>query len=480
MTSTNALGKDRIGKLLFRLALPAIIAQLVNVLYNMVDRIYIGNMDHASSAMAALSVSLPLITLIIAFTRLIGVGGAPLCAIKLGEQNKEEAEKIMTNSFVMLLITGIVITVCTLLFQEPLLTWFGADKESLPLAMEYVSIYALGTIFVQISLGMNAYITTQGFARVSMVTVLVGAVLNIILDPIFIFGFDMGVRGAALATIIAQAISALWVLRFLFGEDSTIKIRKKYAIPDYKTVLAIMALGISPFTMSVTESLLQISFNNQLSTYGGVMAVGVMAVLVSLWQFISLPLDGLMQGAQPIMSYNYGAKNYTRVRQTFIVAFKTCMVVGALASITIMLFASTFSRIFAKDIETIVFASWALRIYLVGGVIFGAQICCQQSFMALGQAGKSLSMALFRKVVLLIPLLYIMPYLIGDSTLANSIASPIHALVNHGGNVFAVLVSEPISDILAASMTSLLFYRFYKKKLCREDAPIETIKESIK
>lgn len=480
MASTNALGKDSIGKLLFRLALPAIVAQLVNVLYNMVDRIYIGNMDNASAAMAALSVSLPLITMIIAFTRLVGVGGAPLCAIKLGEQNKDEAEKIMTNSFIMLIITGLIITVGTIVFQEPLLTWFGADAKSLPLAMEYVSIYALGTIFVQISLGMNAYITTQGFARISMVTVLVGAIINIILDPIFIFGLHMGVRGAALATIIAQGVSALWVLRFLFGPDSTIKIKKKYAMPDIKTVLAIMALGISPFTMSVTESLLQISFNNQLSAYGGVMAVGVMAILVSLWQFVSLPLDGLMQGAQPIISYNYGAKNYTRVRKTCILSFKTCMIVGAIASITIMLFSSTFSRIFAKDMETIAFASWALRIYLVGGIIFGAQICCQQSFMALGQAGKSLSMALFRKIVLLIPLLYIMPYLIGDSNLASTISLPIQDLVYHGGNVFAVLVSEPISDILAASVTSLLFYRFYKKELCKDDVPIEEKEESIK
>lgn len=480
MTTTNALGKEKIGKLMFSLALPAIIAQLVNVLYNMVDRIYIGNMNHATSAMAALSVCLPLITLIIAFTRLVGIGGAPLCAIKLGEQNHDEAEKIMTNSFVMLIIVGIIITIATLCFQEPLLRWFGADQESLPLAMEYVSIYALGTIFVQISLGMNAYITTQGFARVSMVTVVVGAIANIILDPIFIFAFDMGVQGAALATIIAQGISAIWVLKFLFGASSTIRIRKEYLVPKMKIVLSIMALGVSPFTMSVTESLLQISFNNQLSAYGGVMAVGVMAILVSLWQFVLLPLDGLMQGAQPILSYNYGAKNYTRVRQTFKLAFKTCIIVAAILSIVIMVFASSFSRIFAKDVNTIAFASWALRIYLFGGILFGAQICCQQSFMALGQAGKSLSMALFRKVVLLIPLLYILPSMIGDSSLAGFMALPVSDLVYHGGNVFAVLVSEPISDIVAASVTTILFFFFYRSHLCKEDEPIPEEDKDIK
>ncbi len=476
MVSKNALGHDSILKLLITLSIPAIVAQIVNVLYNMVDRIYIGNMANGSDAMAALSISLPLITLITAFTRLLGSGGAPLCAIKMGEKDLEGAQKIMTNSFVMLIACSIVITVVTLLFQEPLLMMFGADAVTLPLAKQYVTIYVIGTIFVQISLGMNSYITTQGFAKMSMITVLVGAILNIILDPIFIFGFNMGVQGAALATIIAQCASAVWVLCFLFGKRSIIKIQRKYLLPDFKIVLAIMALGVSPFTMSATESLLQITFNNQLYLYGGVMAVASMSVLNSLWQFITLPLDGFMMGAQPILSYNYGAKNYQRVRDTFKLAFKICMFVAFTMMFIIMIFAPTFTRIFISDPSTIAFTSWALRIFVAGGGLFGAQICCQQSFMALGQAGKSLSMALFRKIILLVPMLYIMPYLFGASSLANTLGQPIQQYVYDAGSVFSVLVSEPISDSLAAITTATLFYFFYKKHLCK---PNEQIEEDI-
>lgn len=468
MVKENKLGSENIGKLLFTLSMPAIFAQIVNVLYTMVDRVYIGNMEGSTNAMAALSVALPLITFIIAFTRLLGVGGAPLCAIKMGQKDKDGAEEIMTNSFVMLIIASIIITILTLLFKEPLLILFGADAATLPLAIEYVQIYALGTIFVQISLGMNSYITTQGFARISMTTVLVGAITNIILDPIFIFWFDMGVRGAALATIIAQGVSAVWVLKFLFGKKSTIKIKKEYIIPKVKIVLSIMALGISPFTMSATESLLQIAFNNQLAQFGGMMAVGVMATLLSLWQFITLPLDGLTQGAQPIMSYNYGAKNYDRVRKTFKILFVTCMVVGVTVTSLIMYFSTTFSRVFTSDPTTVVFSAWAIRVFMVGGLMFGAQICCQQSFMALGQAKQSLAMALFRKVVLLIPLIYIMPNIIGDSNIAFNMSMPINDLVVDAPRVFSVFVCEPISDIIAACTTSTLFYVFYKKNLCQD------------
>ncbi len=473
MATNNALGHSSIFKLLITLSIPAIVAQIVNVLYNMVDRIYIGNMESGSTAMAALSVSLPLITIITAFTRLLGSGGAPLCAIKMGEQDSEAAEKIMTNSFVMLIASSIVITVITLLFQEQFLTIFGADSTTLPLAKEYIGIYVIGTVFVQISLGMNSYITTQGFAKMSMITVLVGAILNIILDPIFIFGFNMGVKGAALATVIAQGCSALWVLRFLFGKRSIIKINRKYIKPDFKVVLSIMALGVSPFTMSATESLLQITFNNQLDIYGGVMAVASMSVLNSLWQFITLPLDGLMMGAQPILSYNYGAKNYSRVRKTFKISLAICLLVATLTTGTIMFFAPTFTRIFISDPNTIEFTAWALRIFVAGGALFGAQICCQQSFMALGQAGKSLSMALFRKVVVLIPLLYISPYLFGDSAIAESFGSSISQYVYDAGSVFSVIVSEPISDSLAAITTTCLFIHFYKKHLCKKDQNVE-------
>lgn len=469
MAEENKLGYEKIPKLLLSLAIPSIIAQLVNILYNMVDRIYIGQMSDGTTAMAALSVCLPIITFISAFTMLVGTGGAPLCAIRLGEDNKDKAEEIMTNSFSMLLITGILLTMIILVFQKPLLYLFGATDETIKQAMSYISIYALGTIFVQMTLGMNAYINTQGYAKIGMFTVLIGAILNIILDPLFIFAFDMGVSGAALATIISQGVSALWVLRFLFSNKSIIKIRKEYFIPKLSIVFSIMALGISPFVMNATESFLQISFNNQLSLYGGTMAVASMAILNSLWQFITLPLQGLCQGAQPIMSYNYGAKNYARVRNTFKLLFGLCVGLSMAVGFSVIIFSKFFVSIFTVDPSTIRFASWALRVYLAGAVLFGAQIACQQSFMALGQAKISLSMAIFRKIILLIPLIYILPIVLGDTFIAQYMSSSIADMVHNGSKVFAVLFAEPVSDVLAALTTSTMFYRFYKKNLSLED-----------
>lgn len=473
MATNQKLAYERIPKLLFSLAIPSIIAQLVNILYNIVDRIYIGQMSNGTTAMAALSVALPILTFITAFTQLVGVGGAPLCAIKLGEQRKDKAEQIMTNSFVLLIITGLILTIITLIFKEPLLLLFGANEETLSQAISYIQIYALGTIFVQITLGMNAYINTQGFAKIGMFTVVIGAIINIVLDPLFIFVFDMGVSGAALATIIAQGVSALWVLIFLFGQKSIIKIRKHYCIPHLHIVLSIMALGVSPFVQTATESLLQISFNNQLLIYGGTMAVATMAILMSLWQFITLPLQGLCQGAQPIISYNFGAKNYTRVRQTFQLMFKLCLGFAFIASGIVMFFSDFFVSIFASDQQTIVFASWALRVFLIGSGMFGAQIACQQAFMALGQAKVSVWMAITRKIILLIPLIYIFPYILGGSSLASSLAMPIASLVNDGSRVFAVLFAEPVSDILAACITTFMFLRFYRRQLKQPDQMIE-------
>lgn len=469
----NKLGYEKISKLLLSLAIPSIIAQLVNVLYNMVDRIYIGQMTDGTTAMASLSVALPILTFVTAFTRLVGDGGAPLCAIRMGEKRQDKAEEIMTASFVLLIVVGFILTVVILVFKEPLLLLFGANEETLPQAVSYISIYALGTIFVQITLGMNAYINTQGFAKMGMCTVVIGAVLNIVLDPVFIFGFDMGVSGAALATIIAQGVSALWVLFFLFGKKSTIKIRKQYLIPQPRIVLSITSLGVSPFVMSSTESLLQISFNNQLSLYGGTMAVATMAILLSLWQFITLPLQGLCQGAQPILSYNYGAKNYTRVRDTFRLTFLLCVGFACIVGGMIMICSHFFVSIFASDPKTIEFASWALKIYLFGSGIFGAQIACQQSFMALGQAKISLCMAITRKIILLIPLIYIFPYLIGGTSFAMMMSSGVVSMVKDGANVFAVLFAEPVSDIIAACITTYMFMRFYRKELKKPDEVIE-------
>lgn len=461
----NNLGTGSIGKLLLSLAIPSIIAQLVNVLYNMVDRIYIGQMHNGTTAMAALSVALPIVTFVMAFTQLVGIGGAPLCAIRMGEKRQDKAEQIMTTSFVMLIALGLFLTLIIELFAHPLLTLFGANAETLPLASNYIRIYAIGNIFVMITLGMNAYINTQGFAKFGMATVLIGAVLNIVLDPIFIFVFNMGVSGAALATILAQCVSALWVLKFLFGKKSTIHMRKEYVAVDPKVCFAIMSLGISPFVMQGTESLLQISFNHQLLAYGGNLAVATMAILLSLQQFVTLPLQGLCQGAQPIMSYNYGARNLERVRNTFKLVFFLCLGLSFVCTSTVLVFAKTFVSIFASDPTTIRFASWALRIYLVGMTTFGMQIACQQSFMALGQAKISLSMALLRKVVLLIPLIYILPVIMGNSGIASSLSSSIASLVIDSGRCFSVLFAEPVSDILAACTTTFMFMKFYKKNL---------------
>ena len=473
MNGTDRLGTEKIGKLLLGLAVPSIIAQVVNILYNMVDRIFIGRIENGTVAMSALSIALPIITFIMAVTMLLGMGGAPLAAIKLGQGNKAGAEKILTNSFIMLIFSSVILTTLVLIFNEPLLRMFGADESNLQMAIEYISIYSLGTIFVQISLGMNPYINTQGYAKFGMLTVLIGAVLNIILDPILIFGFGMGVRGAALATIISQGVSALWVLKFLFGKKSTIKIRKKFAKPDIRVIGAICTLGVSPFIMNATESFLQIAFNNQLARYGGTMAVGTMAILLSLYQMISMPLQGFCQGAQPIMSYNYGAKNLDRVRKTFKLLFVCCLSYSLLGIGMILIFSDAFGAIFTNDPEALRMVQWAVRVYLMGGLIFGAQIACQQSFIYLGQAKRSLAMALFRKVILLIPLIFILPDLIGGTNFAINIAAPVADLCKDGGKVFAVLAAESISDIIAAITTTALFYSFYKKHLKSDSSEIK-------
>lgn len=464
MENTNELATKKVRSLLVSLAIPAIIAMLVNMLYNMVDRIYIGNMPNGTVGMAGLAVAVPIITLIQAFTQLFGTGGAPLAAIMLGKEKKEEAEKIMMASFTALIASGIVLMIAIETFKKPILLLFGADEVSLQPAMEYISIYALGTICVQIAQGMNPYINTQGFAKMGMATILIGAVLNIVLDPIFIFVMEMGITGAAVATVISQGISAAWVLYFLF-KKSPIKLRVEYLPPKLDTLGSIMMLGVSPFVMSATEGLLQISFNSRMSIYGGSIAVGSMAVLMSLYQIVLLPLTGICQGAQPILSYNYGAKNYDRVRETFRLSFKVCLIYSFVVAGGIMLFSSVFARIFSNDGDVIRYTTWAIRVYLFGGMVFGAQIACQQSFMALGQAKRSLCMALLRKVILLIPLIYILPVVLGESALAQVMAGTVMDLTKDGARVFCVLLAEPIADILAATVTSLTFLYFYKRKL---------------
>ena len=446
MKKTNDLGKGNIGKLLISLAAPAIVAQLVNVLYNIVDRIFIGRMDNGELAMAGVGVAFPILMLISAFSALIGMGGAPLCAIKMGEKNNDEAEKIMSNSFSMLLIIAVILTTGFLIFKEPILWAFGASEATIGYALDYLSIYVLGTIFVQIALGMNSYINTQGFAKIGMMTVVIGAVINIVLDPIFIFVFDLGVKGAALATVAGQMVSALWVLKFLFGKKSILKIRKKYMVPDLKVVGSTMALGVSPFIMQSTESLVLISLNTRLSMFGGDIAVGAMTIMSSIMQIILMPLQGLAQGAQPIVSYNYGAKQMDRVKKTFKLTLISCLSFTVIMCSLLMLFPNLFVGIFNNEPELVAITTWAIRIYFLGIFVFGAQIACQQTFLALGQAKISLFLALLRKIILLIPLVFILPM-----------------FINNG--LFAVLLAEPVADILAAFTTATCFAIFYKKTL---------------
>lgn len=448
--ATMDLGKDRVGMLLFKLAMPAIVAQIVNVLYNIVDRIFIGKIPNGDLAMAGVGVAFPIILIISAFSALLGMGGAPLAAIKMGEGNNSEAEKIMSNSFSLLTSVGILLTVIFLIFKEPILWKFGASEATIGYATEYLTTYLIGTIAVQIALGMNAFINTQGFAMIGMCTVMLGAGINIILDPILIFGLGMGVKGAALATIIAQFVSAIWVLIFLFGKKSTLKIRKKYLIPNPKIAFSIMALGVSPFIMQSTESLVLISLNNQLSNYGGDLAVGAMTIMSSIMQMIMLPIMGISQGAQPILSYNYGAKQMDRVKQTFKLQIICCMVFTTAMWAMLMLFPQVFVRIFNNKQELVDITSWSIRIYFAGIFMFGAQGACQQTFLALGQAKTSLILALLRKIVLLVPLIFILPMFVSDSN-----------------KLQAVLTAEPIADVLAAVTTMICFTIFYKKTLSK-------------
>lgn len=444
---TEELGTCSVGKLLFKLAVPAIAAQIINLLYNLVDRMYIGHIAEVGKlALTGVGVCLPLIMLISAFAALVSMGAAPRASIFLGKGEKDNAEKTLGNSFSLLVIISIILTLIFFFFAEYLLLIFGASENTIEYATSYMKIYSIGTIFVQLTLGLNAFISAQGFAKVSMMTVLIGAIFNIVLDPILIFGFNMGVSGAALATIISQALSMLWILKFLTGKKTTLKIKRKNLSLSKNIVLPSIALGLAPFIMQATESLIAVCFNSSLLKYGGDIAVGAMTILTSVMQFSMLPLNGLTQGGQPILSYNYGAKNPERVKKAFKILLISCvtysMILWALAMIT----PKSFVLIFNNDPELLDFTSNALRIYMALSGIFGIQIACQQSFIALGNAKTSLFLALLRKIILLIPLIYIMPIFISDKTTA-------------------VFMAEPVADFIAVSTTAILFYIQFKKAM---------------
>ena len=429
-----------VGKLLFSLAMPAIAAQIVNLLYNMVDRIYIGHIPGAGPlALTGLGVAFPVITLISAFAALVGFGGAPRASIAMGKNDNDTAEKILGNCVFTLVCLSVVLTGIFFLFAEPVLYAFGASEETIVYALPYLRIYVLGTLFVQITTGLNSFITAQGFSSVGMKTVMIGAGLNLVLDPVFIFVFKMGVQGAAIATVLSQAVSAIWVIRFLSGKKTILRIRRANLRFVWKIIGPALALGASPFIMQSTESLISVCFNTSLQKYGGDIAVGAMTILTSVMQVSLMPLSGLCQGMQPIVSFNFGAKNPDRVRKAFLITLASCLGYATVLWSLAMLIPKGLAGIFTSDAELLDYAAWALRIYMGSTCLFGAQIACQQTFVAMGKAVQSLFLAVLRKIILLVPLIYIMPLFFEDK-------------------VFGVFFAEPVADFLAVCATVSLFF----------------------
>ena len=451
------LGSGSITGWLIRLAVPAIIAQLVNLLYNMVDRIYIGHIPQTGDiALTGLGLCFPVLMIVTAFSKLIGAGGAPRAAIWMGKGDNKAAEQILGNCVTSLFLCSVALTVLLEIFAEPILWMFGASEQTLPYALGYMRIYVAGSIFVMFTLGLNTFITTQGFAQISMKTVLIGAVTNIILDPIFIFGFHMGVKGAALATILSQAISAIWVLRFLSGKKTVLHIKWENMRVQGSVMLPVMALGISPFVMNITESLINIAFNSSLSKYGGDIAVGAMTILSSIMQFQFMMVQGLGQGAQPLLSYNYGALKIDRVKKTIRILVAACLICTLSVWTVIELFPGVFVRMFNSSSQELYdMTTWAMRIYMASTGIFGIQMAIQQTCMALGQAKMSLFIACLRKIILLMPLIYLLPLFIENK-------------------VFAVFLAEPVSDLISVIVASILFLCNINKILSEENVRRKT------
>lgn len=447
MQDKEFLGTAPVGRLLAKLAIPTVLAQLVNMLYNIVDRIYIGRMPlDGDLALTGVGLCMPIILIVAAFAALVGGGGAPRASIFMGQKRTEEAEEAMGGCFTLLIAVSLVLTAALLLWNRQFLMAFGGSPNTIEYAVGYMNIYALGTVFVQLTLGMNAYISAQGFTRVSMISVIIGAVCNIVLDPLFIYGFHMGVRGAALATILSQAISCAWVLRFLFGKKTFLRLRGKYLRIRWKVVAPCLALGLASFIMQSSESVISMCFNASLQTYGGDIAVGAMTILTAVMQFAMLPLQGLGQGAQPILSYNYGAGNKERVKKAFFCLLKVSLTYSVVLWGLVELFPHVFASIFTPKPELIAFSARALRIYMGGVVIFGIQVACQMAFISLGKALSSIIVAVVRKFVLLLPLIYIVPHFVADKTMG-------------------VYLAEPIADILAVLFTAVLFAFQFRKAL---------------
>ena len=450
-TNNTYLGTEPVGSLLRKLAIPSVTAQLINMLYNIVDRIYIGHMpEHGAMALTGVGVCMPIIMIVTAFASVSSTGGAPRSSIFMGKQDYEKAEKTLGNCFFMQIFISVILTAVLLLWSRDFLLAFGASKRTIPYATDYMNIYALGTVFVQLTLGMNAFISAQGFAKTSMLSVIIGAVCNITLDPIFIFGFHMGVQGAALATIISQAISAVWVLSFLCGKKTILRLKLSHIRFCPEIALPCIALGASTFVMQSSESIISICFNSSLLKYGGDVAVGAMTILTSVMQFAMLPLQGLGQGAQPIISYNYGAKNPSRVKQAFFLLLKCSCLYAVIFWVLVLAVPSAFVQMFTTDTALISFTVNAIRIYFAVTVLFGIQVACQMTFIAINNAKSSIIVAVVRKFVLLIPLIYLMPHLFTADKCR------------------AVYMAEPVADVIAVTFTSILFFHQFRKELRME------------
>lgn len=442
------LGTEPLGKLLFKLAVPSVVAQIINMLYNIVDRIYIGHMAEGGSlALTGLGVCMPIIMVVSAFAALVSMGGAPRASIAMGRGDNSAAEYILGNCFVLQIIISAILTSVLLIWDRDLLLAFGASPDTIEFAAGYMDIYATGTIFVQLTLGMNAFITAQGFSKTSMYTVLIGAVSNIILDPVFIFGFDMGVQGAALATVISQCISCVWVLFFLRSEKTILKLKKENMHLEAKVILPCLALGLAAFIMQSSESIISVSFNTSLLKYGGDIAVGAMTILSSINMFAMLPLQGLGQGAQPIVSYNYGAKDAKRVRGAFRLLLKSSLIYATALWLIIMLLPQVFTSLFTTNAELAAFTQSAMRRYFAVMFMFGIQIACQMTFTAIGSAKSSIAVAVVRKFVLLLPLIYLMPALFPAD------------------KAMAVYLAEPAADFIAVTFTAILFSIQFKRAM---------------
>lgn len=450
-TNNTYLGTEPVGSLLRKLAIPSVTAQLINMLYNIVDRIYIGHMpEHGAMALTGVGVCMPIIMIVTAFASVSSTGGAPRSSIFMGKQDYEKAEKTLGNCFFMQIFISVILTAVLLLWSRDFLLAFGASKRTISYATDYMNIYALGTVFVQLTLGMNAFISAQGFAKTSMLSVIIGAVCNITLDPIFIFGFHMGVQGAALATIISQAISAVWVLSFLCGKKTILRLKLSHIRFCPEIALPCIALGASTFVMQSSESIISICFNSSLLKYGGDVAVGAMTILTSVMQFAMLPLQGLGQGAQPIISYNYGAKNPSRVKQAFFLLLKCSCLYAVIFWVLVLAVPSAFVQMFTTDTALISFTVNAIRIYFAVTVLFGIQVACQMTFIAINNAKSSIIVAVVRKFVLLIPLIYLMPHLFTADKCR------------------AVYMAEPVADVIAVTFTSILFFHQFRKELSME------------